>query len=84
MGGTGEIARASRAICTVGRRSKDRTSRIATAGITTTTATSDRTSRAGLRIRLSRSPIVVFSPKPKTVHRMLTRKARMMRSLRSI
>ena len=48
-GGIGEIASATSATSTSGRKSKTRTSSTTSAGITTKTASSERTSRPGRR-----------------------------------
>ena len=63
-------------LSTVAGKSKSSASSTATAGMTTNIASSDRASRPGRRIRYDRSRVVVFRPKPKTVHSTLTCKAR--------
>jgi hypothetical protein len=56
----------------------------ATAGMMTNAARSERPSSPSRRTRESRSPFVVFNPKPKTVQRILTCRASMTSCLASI
>ena len=72
MGGSGETARATRTILTVGAKLNSRASITATTGMITNTARIERARRPGRRTTYSRSSSVAFRPNPKTMLRTLT------------
>ena len=83
-GGIGDIARKTKALSTVGRKSNNTASRTATTGMITNIASNDRASRPGRRTKYNKSWTVVLRPKPTTVHTTLTCKASTTSCFRSI